>query len=80
MSVKVNVGIYLIEMYLLRDNIFKISNDNKQDEYYLTDLFEIFKVNVIEMDKERYYEVLGANTKDELVKLEKYAEDMSYDL
>jgi len=82
---KVNVGIYLIEMYLLRDNIFKISNDNKQNEYYLTDLFEIiknegFKVNVIEMEKERYYEVLGANTKDELAKLEKYAEDMSYDL
>jgi bifunctional UDP-N-acetylglucosamine pyrophosphorylase/glucosamine-1-phosphate N-acetyltransferase len=82
---KVNVGIYVIQMGLLKENIFKISNNNKQNEYYLTDLFEIIrndyleegvKINVIEMDKDKHYEVLGANTKDELINLEKYIDNI----
>ena len=42
----VNTGIYFLEGKLLKQSIPKIENKNKQNEYYLTSLFEISKIPI----------------------------------
>lgn len=39
---EINSGIYCVDNQLLFENIDKISNDNSQKEYYITDLISIF--------------------------------------
>ena len=76
-SIKIiNTGIYSFNCYLLCKNIFKIENNNAQSEYYLTDIFEIINkkyenhVNLIKLDKNKFYEITGVNTKEQLEYLE----------
>lgn len=38
---EINSGIYIFDFTVLKDNIFKISNNNAQNEYYLTDMIGI---------------------------------------
>ena len=40
---EINTGIYIVDNTLLFNAIKTISNNNKQNEYYLTDIVEIFK-------------------------------------
>lgn len=71
---EVNTGIYLIKGELLKKHINDIKNDNKQKEYYLTDLVEIFnkqKYNVTAYCSENYYEFLGVNDRVQLAEIEK---------
>ena len=59
---------YLAKGSLIIENIDKLSNDNANGEYYLTDLFEILKnqnkkISVQNIDKE---EIFGINTRAQL--------------
>lgn len=40
---EVNSGMYCFDIEALLDNLNKLSNNNAQNEYYLTDIIEIFK-------------------------------------
>jgi len=72
----VNSGIYCISCELLVKYLPLISNNNKQNEYYLTDILEIIKnnenskINLMLLEKNRIYEVLGINNKQQLEELE----------
>jgi len=54
-----------------------LTNNNSQAEYYLTDLVEIIKkeedlcVDMLEMESNKKYEILGVNTAEQLCELEK---------
>ena len=54
------------------DNISKITNNNnKQNEYYLTDIFNFIDKNFIDLVYlENKYEVMGVNTPEQLMSLE----------
>lgn len=73
---KVNSGIYVFNSNLLYKYLPKISNSNSQNEYYLTNIFEIIKneenvnIDMIELDKEKQYEIQGVNTNQQLLELE----------
>ena len=53
-----------------------INNNNAQEEYYLTDIFEIirqnedFVIDVVNLPKNKTIEITGVNTKDQLLELE----------
>lgn len=71
----INTGIYAFDNELLFENLLKITNNNKQNEYYITDLVEIFakqgypvKAVIAEDEKE----VAGINDKIELAQANKY--------
>jgi len=40
---EVNTGIYIVDNDLLFDSLEKVTNDNAQNEYYLTDIVKVFK-------------------------------------
>lgn len=70
---EVNAGCYVFEADWLWENLEKIENNNAQKEYLLTDLIHIakndnLKIESIAIDPQ---EALGANSKEELEKLEK---------
>lgn len=73
----VNVGIYSIEAGLLKTCIPEIKNDNKQGEYYLTDIIRILHEKTGEIwatyqvYEDQKYQVYGVNTQEELRELEK---------
>ena len=74
-----NSGIYCFNRTELINSISKIKSNNSQNEYYLTDMIQILKeegkiisghcINTV-------YEVLGANTKEELDELNKTAKEL----
>lgn len=72
----VNSGIYYIKSDLLVKYLPLINNNNNQNEYYLTDILEIIKnreninINLFLLEKNKNYEILGVNTKDQLIFLE----------
>lgn len=72
----VNVGIYYFESTILKQFIPLIMNDNKQNEYYLTDIIKIIKKNSnikIEtsiISQKLTYQIMGVNTQEELRELE----------
>ncbi|MBZ5551932.1 MAG: bifunctional UDP-N-acetylglucosamine diphosphorylase/glucosamine-1-phosphate N-acetyltransferase GlmU [Acidobacteriia bacterium] len=71
---EINVGMYLISLDLLKKFISKLSNQNAQQEYYLTDLVELLisakkKVNVFETPDP--LEVLGVNDRIELAAVDR---------
>jgi bifunctional UDP-N-acetylglucosamine pyrophosphorylase/glucosamine-1-phosphate N-acetyltransferase len=73
---KVNTGIYCIDSSLLYSYLPYLKNDNKQGEYYLTDIIEIIKreedidINMFEIEKEKSIEIMGVNTLEQLKELE----------
>ena len=77
---RVNCGIYCIKSELLIKYLSYLKNDNKQSEYYLTDIIEIIKtrenleVGVLTIEKYRIHEIIGVNTIQQLVELEEIME------
>jgi len=68
----VNAGVYLFKKEILQNYIPKLSNNNAQKEYYLTDVIEMAvkdgkKVVAIEVDEENFK---GVNSKADLAKAE----------
>ena len=60
---EINTGIFCFKNQLLFENLQEIGNDNAQNEYYLTDLVEIFK------DPE---ETMGVNDRIDLARAQKW--------
>lgn len=74
----INTGIYCIHSLYLNEFIPKISNENTQQEYYLTDIIKLLKnrfiqVKAIQLSENENIYVSGVNTKVELAELENYA-------
>jgi bifunctional N-acetylglucosamine-1-phosphate-uridyltransferase/glucosamine-1-phosphate-acetyltransferase GlmU-like protein len=73
---QINAGIYCIKAKLLSEHFQYLTNNNKQNEYYLTDLIEIIKIRtkanieLYNIEKERIVEILGVNTLEQLKELE----------
>lgn len=73
---KVNCGIYAFQTEILCKYLPFLSNDNSQKEYYLTDIIEMIRkgentiVDTYDIPKDSQHEVIGVNTKDQLIELE----------
>lgn len=73
----VNCGIYAIKSQLLCKYLPYLTNDNAQKEYYLTDIIEIIKreekidIDLFMIEKANQYEIMGVNTSEQLIELEK---------
>ncbi len=68
----VNAGVYLIKRDILKRFLPLLKNDNKQKEYYLTDIIELakkesFRVAPVFVEEERFK---GVNSKYDLAKAE----------
>lgn len=71
---EINTGIYLFQAEKIRPFLFKISNNNKQKEYYLTDLVEIATKNKLKTTAypvSSFFEFSGINSRKELAILSK---------
>lgn len=71
---EVNGGIYCFDVGFLRDNIFRLSDDNAQGEYYLPDLIKIaiessLKVGTVKVEDN--FEILGINDREALAQAER---------
>ena len=69
---EINSGIYIFETKALCEKISLIKNNNNQNEYYLTDIFNFIdskKISIIKTDSIK--EISGINTIDQLKDLEK---------
>ena len=68
----INSGIYAFNSTVLCKYLPYIKNNNSQNEYYLTDIIEIIKINekvnidMLFISKESNYEILGVNTEKQL--------------
>lgn len=73
---EVNIGVYLVDAAFLRSGLARMTNDNAQGEFYLTDLVEM----AYEAGTPAYVHVApeiealhGVNTVDELARADAYA-------
>ena len=74
-----NSGIYCFNTPQLLESITKLQTNNTQNEYYLTDVIKILYNNGHTISGhciDTVYEILGANTQEELDKLNKQAEKL----
>jgi UDP-N-acetylglucosamine diphosphorylase/glucosamine-1-phosphate N-acetyltransferase len=64
----INAGVYCFNGEILKKYINKISNDNSQKEYYLTDIIKLlvpdYNVNTYLLGAETNHQILGINTKE----------------
>jgi len=70
---EINSGFYAFSVQPLLGNIEKLKTDNVHGEYYLTDMAEVFrKANqpVMVLTTDNSAEILGSNTRAELVELD----------
>lgn len=70
---EINASVYVVNNQKLFKSLNQISNNNKQKEYYLTDIVRIFKsknykVGTYKMDN--YHEISGVNDKYQLMEME----------
>lgn len=84
---QVNCGVYAFRASDLHKYIPKLNTNNKQSEYYLTDVVkliadnEIIEVDIVRIPRSRQWEVAGVNTPEQLMELAKlkvrrYSEDV----
>jgi bifunctional UDP-N-acetylglucosamine pyrophosphorylase/glucosamine-1-phosphate N-acetyltransferase len=72
----VNCGIYAFDLAVLCKYLPFITNQNAQQEYYLTDIIELIKngehlvVDLYNVPEERQIEITGVNTIEQLQELE----------
>jgi bifunctional UDP-N-acetylglucosamine pyrophosphorylase/glucosamine-1-phosphate N-acetyltransferase len=67
---EINSGFYAFDVKTLFGNIDKLSTDNPHGEYYLTDMAAVLgraKARVVAVEADDPYEILGSNTRAELV-------------
>jgi len=72
---EINTGIYCVDTKFLFSALEKVTDNNQQREYYLTDIVEIAcreGVTVKSFIASDYIEVMGINTVEELSRAEKY--------
>jgi UDP-N-acetylglucosamine diphosphorylase/glucosamine-1-phosphate N-acetyltransferase len=75
---EINTGIYCVDTQFLFSALGKVTNDNQQKEYYLTDIVGIAHregVTVKSFIASDYVEVMGINTLEELSRAERYLQD-----
>ncbi|WP_416430616.1 bifunctional UDP-N-acetylglucosamine diphosphorylase/glucosamine-1-phosphate N-acetyltransferase GlmU [Piscirickettsia salmonis] len=76
--VEVNSGVFIFPVNFLKENIKRLENKNKQNEYYLTDLVSRAlqqDLNVSAVKAKDPYEIEGVNTRVQLLKLERYYQE-----
>ena len=80
---KINCGIYTINSNLIKKYIHLITNNNKQNEYYLTDIIQIIKnsenIDIIYHVFRDSYEIMGINTIEQLKQVENSIKCWNYD-
>jgi hypothetical protein len=75
---KINCGIYSFNTEILCKYLPYLNNNNSQNEYYLTDIIEIIKMNekikvdMFNIPNNKHHEIMGINTKEQLLELEKF--------
>ncbi len=72
---EINAGFYAFDGPMLFANIDKLSTNNAHGEFYLTDMAAIFgkmKKRVVAVQAENANEVLGGNTRAELVEIDRH--------
>jgi bifunctional UDP-N-acetylglucosamine pyrophosphorylase / glucosamine-1-phosphate N-acetyltransferase len=68
----VNCGVYCIRADYLVSNLPALTNNNAQQEYYITDVIKLIKdnekvdIDLYKIPKENDYEVMGVNTPEEM--------------
>lgn len=74
----VNVGIYVVSINAIKKYIPQIKNNNAQNEYYLTDIVELYLsdnpdkiVGLVELSSDHIKEIANVNTKEQLDELNK---------
>ncbi len=75
---EINPAIYIINSKLLFDALSKITTENNQKEYYLTDIFQFIpkeKIGTVVTDDE--LEVTGVNSIEQLAEMEKALESQT---
>ena len=71
---EINTGFYVLPNQYLADWLNKLSNNNNQGEYYLTDVIALAYNEEVEIDyilAPHHYEVMGVNDKLQLEQLER---------
>ena len=73
---EVNTGVYYFSAMILKCYIPKITNQNRQNEYYLTDIVKVIlehedlDIHLFKVSKENQYQLMGVNTPEELKNVE----------
>jgi bifunctional UDP-N-acetylglucosamine pyrophosphorylase/glucosamine-1-phosphate N-acetyltransferase len=70
---EINSGFYAFDAKALFGSIDKLSTDNPHGEYYLTDMAAVLgkaKARVVAVETDDPYEILGSNTRAELVDID----------
>lgn len=71
---EINSGIYCVDNALLHKYLPKLSNDNAQQEYYLTDIVKMAVADgiaIAAIEPEHTFEVEGVNNRQQLASLER---------
>jgi bifunctional N-acetylglucosamine-1-phosphate-uridyltransferase/glucosamine-1-phosphate-acetyltransferase GlmU-like protein len=72
----VNCGIYAIDVKFILKHSNRLTNNNAQKEYYLTDIIEIIKnqekinIDLFNISESNQYEIMGVNNMEQLNELE----------
>ena len=71
---EINSGIYCVDNALLHKFLPKLSNDNAQQEYYLTDIVKMAVadgITIAAIEPEHTFEIEGVNNRQQLASLER---------
>ncbi len=71
---EINSGIYCVDNALLHKYLPKLSNDNAQQEYYLTDIVKMAVadgITIAAIEPEHAFEIEGVNNRQQLASLER---------
>ena len=71
---EINSGIYCVDNALLHQYLPKLSNDNAQQEYYLTDIVKMAVadgIHIVAIEPEYDFEIEGVNDRQQLAQLER---------
>lgn len=71
---EINSGIYCVDNALLHKYLPKLSNDNAQEEYYLTDIVKMAVadgITIAAIEPEHAFEIEGVNNRQQLASLER---------
>ena len=81
---EINSGIYCVDNALLHKYLPELSNDNAQQEYYLTDIVKMAVadgITIAAIEPEHAFEIEGVNNRQQLASLERsWQSKLIYDL